>query len=90
MIPGMEETNNKFPEHACQLCGAERKLVETLIDDEFVWDETDRAYQPNGFMDCFANMPEMIDVLSVKKIGLGYKTHSFQRARCFPHDKIQK
>ena len=42
-----------FPEHACQLCGCERKLVETIIDDEFCWDETHQMYQPNGFTDMY-------------------------------------
>lgn len=43
----------KFPKHACQSCGSERKLVETLIDDEFFWEENEKMYQPNGFTDCF-------------------------------------
>lgn len=30
-----------------------RKLVETLIDDEFVWNEDRLQYEPNGFTDCF-------------------------------------
>ncbi len=42
-----------FPEHACQKCGSERKLVETIIDDEFYWDEQSKRYQPNGFTDEF-------------------------------------
>lgn len=42
-----------FKEHACQFCGSERKLVETLIDDEFFWDEKSKTYQPNKFMDMF-------------------------------------
>ena len=48
----MQHTTTKFPEHACQHCGAVRKLVETLIDDEFVWDER-YGYIPNDFTDCF-------------------------------------
>jgi len=43
----------KFPEHACQFCGGERKLVETIIDDEFLWDREEKIYQPNRFTDCF-------------------------------------
>jgi len=27
--------------------------VETLIDDEFIWNEVDQMYQPNGFTDTF-------------------------------------
>jgi len=42
-----------FAPHACQLCGAERKLVETLIDDEFFWNEETGRYEPNDFTDCF-------------------------------------
>lgn len=49
----METTLKAYPKHACQLCGAERKLVETVIDDEFCWDEKAHAYVPNGFTDEF-------------------------------------
>ena len=35
------------------ICGCERKLVETLIDDEFIWNEVEQTYQPNGFADTF-------------------------------------
>ncbi len=42
-----------FPEHSCQKCGAERKLVETIIDDEFVWNDSTNTYEPNKFMDEF-------------------------------------
>lgn len=49
----MKKTKNKFPEHACQFCGCERKLVETIIDDEFFWDEGTKTYQPNSFTDSF-------------------------------------
>lgn len=48
----MQQTNEKFPKHACQHCGAERKLVETIIDDEFIWDERD-GYVPNKFCNEF-------------------------------------
>lgn len=50
---GMGEIIKKFPEHACQFCGSERKFVETIIDDELFWDEKDKMYQPNGFTDMF-------------------------------------
>lgn len=43
----------KHPKHACQICGSERKLVETVIDDEFYWDEISKQYVPNSFTDCF-------------------------------------
>ena len=49
----MDEKNIKFPKHACQFCGSDRKLVETLIDDEFFWSEEDQMYQPNKFTDMF-------------------------------------
>jgi hypothetical protein len=42
-----------FPKHACQFCGCERKLVQTLIHDEFIWNEIEKIYQPNGFTDTF-------------------------------------
>lgn len=43
----------QISKHACQLCGCERKLVETIIDDEFYWDEDSQTYQPNGFTEMF-------------------------------------
>jgi len=42
-----------FPKHSCQFCGCEYKLVETIIDDEFVWDKDMQIYQPNKFTDSF-------------------------------------
>ena len=42
-----------FQKHACQSCGSERKLVETIIDDEFFWNEDEQMYQPNKFTDIF-------------------------------------
>lgn len=42
-----------YLQHACQHCGEERKLVETIIDDEFVWSEVDETYLPNKFTDNF-------------------------------------
>ena len=49
----MDTKTGGFPRHACQHCGSERKLVETLIDDEFVWNEKRLQYEPSGFTDCF-------------------------------------
>ena len=49
----MQKVTTKFSKHACQHCGSERKLVETIIDDEFYWDKQEKTYQPNGFTDCF-------------------------------------
>lgn len=49
----MIDSIKSFPKHACQHCGSERKWVETLIDDEFIWSEEDKMYQPNKFTDSF-------------------------------------
>ena len=49
----METIITKFPKYACQHCGSECKLVETLIDDEFCWNENEQRYEPNKFMDEF-------------------------------------
>ncbi len=49
----MDTEIKKFRPHTCQYCGAERKLVETLIDDEFFWNEDEKRYEPNKFTDCF-------------------------------------
>lgn len=49
----MIKSVSKFTGHACQKCGSERKFVETVIDDEFCWDERSKTYQPNGFADDF-------------------------------------
>ena len=53
MIGNMDIQTKNFPRHACQHCGAERKLVETVIDDEFFWNEDEQRYEPNKFTDCF-------------------------------------
>lgn len=42
-----------FLKYVCQTCGSERKLVETIIDDEFIWDEDEKKYQPYQFTDSF-------------------------------------
>lgn len=49
----MTEETKIFSKHACQFCGCDRKLVETIIDDEFFWSEEDQMYQPNKFTDRF-------------------------------------
>ena len=49
----MKSKTKKFPKHACQFCGCERKFVETIIDDEFIWNKKEQMYQPNGFTDAF-------------------------------------
>jgi hypothetical protein len=49
----MSNSEKRYPKHACQFCGSEIKLVETVIDDEFVWDKKKHRYVPNGFRDQF-------------------------------------
>lgn len=48
----------KYPKHACQFCGSVRKFVETVIDDEFVWNEDEKHYKPNKFSDEFEHNGE--------------------------------
>lgn len=43
----------EFEKHQCQKCGSERKWVETIVDDEFVWNDITEQYEPNGFGDNF-------------------------------------
>lgn len=54
----MEINDTSIPKHACQYCGSELKLVETIIDDEFVWDKNESQYIPNGFKDQFKHSGE--------------------------------
>lgn len=49
----MDEKIKKYQKHSCQFCGCERKLVETIIDDEFFWNDDEQMYQPNKFTDIF-------------------------------------
>jgi hypothetical protein len=49
----MQHITTKFPEHACQHCGSDRKLVETIVYDEFLWNEYKQEYQSNKFTDDF-------------------------------------
>lgn len=49
----MDTDKTTYPKHACQYCGSEVKLVETIIDDEFIWDERLKKYTPNKFSDLF-------------------------------------
>jgi len=49
----MDANKPIYPSHACQHCGSELKLVETIIDDEFYWDEQTMRYLPNKFTDLF-------------------------------------
>lgn len=49
---------NDLPKHACQFCGSEVKLVETIIDDEFFWDDELKKYLPNKFTDNFEHTGE--------------------------------
>ncbi len=49
----MDISKTRHPKHACQYCGSEVKLVETIIDDEFIWDERERKYVPIQYTDQF-------------------------------------
>jgi hypothetical protein len=49
---------NDFPEHTSQFCGSLRKLVETVIDDEFVWNESESRFDPNKFSNEFEHTGE--------------------------------
>lgn len=42
-----------YPKYTCQFCGSTRKLVETIIDDEFVWNESENRFEPDKFSDEF-------------------------------------
>jgi len=53
MIVCNEKKVKKYPKNTFQFCGSDRKLVETIIDDEFYWDETTKMYQPNRFTNNF-------------------------------------
>lgn len=48
----------KYPSYACQFCGSTNKLVETIIDDEFVWDDSAERYEPNEYSDEFEHTGE--------------------------------
>ena len=47
-----------LPKHACQFCGSVRKLVETVIDDEFVWNDNENRFEPHEFSDEFEHTDE--------------------------------
>lgn len=42
----------------CQFCGSARKLVETIIDDEFVWNESEGRFEPDKLSDDFEHTGE--------------------------------
>lgn len=46
-----EETN--YLKCKCKFCGSTSKLVETIIDDEFAWNDTENCFEPIGFSDDF-------------------------------------
>ena len=52
------DTTAKYPKFACQFCGSIRKLVETVIDDEFVWNESENRFEPIKFSDEFEHTGE--------------------------------
>jgi len=47
--------NSKFLPHQCQHCGSESKWVETLIDDEFSYNESTGEYEAVWFGDNFSH-----------------------------------
>lgn len=47
-----------YPKYACQFCGSMRKLVETVIDDEFIWNDEEKRYEPDKFSDNFEHTGE--------------------------------
>ena len=49
----MDTKLKKFPKHTCQNCGSERKWVETIIDDQFIWNDLTKEYEPHKFGDNF-------------------------------------
>lgn len=49
----MDTKKIQHPKHACQYCGSEVKLVETIIVDESIWDLREKKYVPNQFTDQF-------------------------------------
>jgi hypothetical protein len=52
------DTATVYSKYACQLCGSTRKLVETVIDDEFVWNESEKRFEPTKFSDEFEHTGE--------------------------------
>lgn len=73
----MKSKIRKFAKRACQFCGCERKYVETIIDDEFIWNEKTQMYVPNGFTDAFEHTGFAI-VLTVRKNGQDYSVFHIQ------------
>ena len=49
----MQEDKQEFPKHACQYCGHDRKLVDTLVFDIFSWNEEKEEYEPCKYTDDF-------------------------------------
>lgn len=48
----------QYPKYACQHCGSDSKLVETVIDDEFCWNDKEMKFEANGFRDDFYHTGE--------------------------------
>ena len=74
----MDEATNQFPRHACQHCGSERKLLETLIDDEHVWNAAVQQYEPNRFTKYF-DYTGKARCASARKIGRDYRSGTRSR-----------
>ena len=68
MIVRMERKIKKYPKHTCQFCGSDRKLVETIIDDEFYWDETTKRTNLTD-LPIILSIPVMCNVQFMNKNG---------------------
>lgn len=51
-----------FEKWQCQNCGYDRKYVETLLDDEFAYNEDTKQYEAVGFADEFEHTGKEICV----------------------------
>lgn len=48
----------EHPKYACQVCGSTRKVVETVVGDEFIWNESEKCQEPSKFSDEFERANE--------------------------------
>lgn len=42
-----------IPTYVCQFCGSARKYVETIIDDEYAWNEDEKQFEAIEFTENF-------------------------------------
>ena len=62
----------KFQKHACQHCGSEVKLVETIIDDEFSWNQESNSTNRTNLL-TFSSILETKDAHHVNVGGQAYE-----------------